>query len=97
VELKIGVLTNQILGMSGFKFSICLIILAVLLFLSGFLIGRGTISNNPESYLHALSIYTEEGDTLLELDTKSECIKIWIEDSCEVDVWTLEENGWRRR
>lgn len=83
--------------MSGFKFSICLIILAVLFFLSGFLIGRGTISDNPKSYPHALSIYTAEGDTLLELDTESECIKIWIEDSCEVDVWTLEENGWRRR
>lgn len=83
--------------MSGFKFSIYLIILAVLFFLSGFLIGRGTISNNPESYLYALSIYTEEGDTLLELDTRSEYVKVWIEDSCEVDVWTLEENGWRRR
>jgi hypothetical protein len=48
-------------------------------------------------YPHALSIYTEEGDTLLELDTMSECIKIWIGDSCGIDVWTLEENGWRRR
>ena len=48
-------------------------------------------------YPHALSIYTEKGDTLLELDTESECIKIWIEDRCEVDVWTLEEYGWRRR
>lgn len=84
--------------MSGFKFSICLIILAILFFLSGFLIGRGTISNNPESYSHTLSIYTTEGDTLLELDTRSECIKIWIGDSCEVDVWTInEEGGWTRK
>ena len=84
--------------MSGFKFSICLIILAVLFFLSGFLIGRGTISNNPESYPHTLSIYTAKGDTLLNMDTRSEYVKIWIEDSCEVDVWTInEEGGWTRK
>ena len=84
--------------MSGFKFSICLIILAVLFFLSGFLIGRGTISNNPESYPHTLLIYTAENDTLLELDTRSEYVKIWIEDSCGVDVWTInEEGGWTRK
>ena len=51
-----------------------------------------------ESYSHALSIYTAEGDTLLELETRSECIKIWIEDSCEVDVWTInKEGGWTRK
>lgn len=84
--------------MSGFKFSICLIILAVLFFLSGFLIGRGIISNNPESYPHTLSIYTAKGDTLLNMDTMSEYVKIWIEDSCEVDVWTInEEGGWTRK
>ena len=82
--------------MSGFKFSICLIILAVLFFLSGFLIGRGTISNNPESYPYTLSIYTAKGDTLLNMDTESEYVKIWVEDNGELDIWTLEENGWRR-
>ena len=84
--------------MSGFKFSIYLIILAVLFFLSGFLIGRGTISSNPESYSHTLSIYTAKGDTLLNMNTMSEYVKIWIEDSCEVDVWTInEEGGWTRK
>jgi hypothetical protein len=68
-----------------------------LFFLSGFLIGRGTINNNPESYPHTLSIYTEKGDTLLELDTRSEYVKIWIEENGELDVWTREEYGWRRK
>ena len=84
--------------MSGFKSSICLIILAVLFFLSGFLIGRGTTSNNPESYHHTLSIYTAEDDTLLELDTKSEYVKIWIKQTGELDVWVNQEDGgWIRK
>jgi hypothetical protein len=51
-----------------------------------------------ESYLHALSIYTTEGDTILDIDTNSDWVKVWIEDSCGVDVWTInEEGGWTRK
>ena len=88
--------------MSEFKFRVItgiFLIISVVLFC--IIIFRNSCRNvkveAETHYPHALSIYTEKGDTLLELDTESECIKIWIEDSCEVDVWTLEENGWRRR
>ena len=88
--------------MSEFKFSRILFLIAILGLglLVGFAIGNGKKIKPTEltkSYPHALSVYTAEGDTLLELDTRSECIKIWIGDSCDLDVWTLEENGWRRR
>ncbi len=47
---------------------------------------------------HSIILYNSQGDSLLGLDTESECIKIWIEDSCEVDVWTInEEGGWTRK
>ena len=50
-----------------------------------------------EFYPYTLSIYTAKGDTLLNMDTKSEYVKIWVEENRELDIWTLEENGWRRR
>ena len=51
-----------------------------------------------ESYSHALSIYTAEGDTILDIDTNSDWVKVWIGDSCGVDVWTInEEGGWTRK
>ncbi len=46
---------------------------------------------------HNIILYNSQGDSLLGLDTESECIKIWIEENGELDVWTLEEYGWRRR
>ena len=46
---------------------------------------------------HSIILYNSKGDSLLGLDTESECIKIWIEETGELDIWTLEENGWRRR
>ena len=46
---------------------------------------------------HSIILYNSQGDSLLGLDTESECIKIWIEENGELDVWTLEEYGWRRR
>jgi hypothetical protein len=51
-----------------------------------------------KSYSHVLSIYTEEGDTILDIDTNSDWVKVWIGDSCGVDVWTInEEGGWTRK
>jgi hypothetical protein len=51
-----------------------------------------------ESYSHVLSIYTAEGDTIFDIDTNSDWVKVWIGDSCEVDVWTInEEGGWTRK
>ena len=90
--------------MSGFKFSrlveIVLGIIALICFvtsISYFIKAKRLKIEEPKEIYHTISIYTAGGDTLLELDTRSEHVKIWIEDSCEVDVWTLEENGWRRR
>ena len=91
--------------MSGFKSKKVLTILAwVLVALLCFYVSYYVYPEKKpekqviESYPHTLSIYTAEGDTLLELDTRSEYVKIWIEDSCGVDVWTInEEGGWTRK
>jgi len=91
--------------MSGFKSNI-IIIAGVLLIvciifgsciLSYYSYNRHVKAKPELFYPHTLSIYTAEGDTLLELDTESDCIKIWIEENGEFDIWTLEENGWKRR
>ena len=48
--------------------------------------------------VHTISIYTAEGDTILDIDTNSDWVKVWIGDSCGVDVWTInEEGGWTRK
>lgn len=81
--------------MSGFKYSISLFILATLFFLSGFLIGKGTNMPDPT---HNVSFYNAEGDTILNMDTEADCIKVWIEESGELDVWTSnEDGGWTRK
>jgi len=50
-----------------------------------------------ESY-SSISLYTAEGDTILDIDTNSDWVKVWIGDSCGVDVWTInEEGGWTRK
>ena len=50
-----------------------------------------------ESYSR-ISLYTAEGDTILDIDTNSDWVKVWIGDSCGVDVWTInEEGGWTRK
>ena len=93
--------------MSEFKFSICLIILAVLFFLSGFLIGRGV---REEEY--SVTILTEKGDTIANfistqfpsfssatrIESKVDRVKIWIEKDEVLDVWVNSEvGGWRRK
>ena len=89
--------------MSGFKFSHILFLIAILGLglLVGFAIGNGKKIKPTEltkSYPHALSIYTAEGDTILDIDTNSDWVKVWIGDSCGVDVWTInEEGGWTRK
>ena len=84
--------------MSEFKFS-RLIFLAAILglgLLVGFAIGNGKRTEPVES-IHSISLYTAEGDTLLDMDMESEYVKIWLEENGELDIWTLEKYGWRRK
>ena len=88
--------------MSEFKFKVItgiFLIISVVFFC--ILIFRNSCRNvkvEAETYPHALSIYTAKGDTLLELNTTSEYVKIWIEENGELDVWTInEEGGWTRK
>ena len=86
--------------MSESKFSRLIFLISVfgLGLLVSFAIEGGKKTKSVEqSYPHILSIYTSEGDTLLNMNTESEYVKIWIEENGELDIWTLEENGWRRR
>ena len=88
--------------MSGFKFKKVLTILAWVLvallcfYISYYVYPEKKPEKLVESYPHSLSIYTAEGDTLLDMDTESEYVKIWVEENGELDIWTLEENGWKR-
>jgi hypothetical protein len=85
--------------MSEFKFNRILFLIFVfgLGLLVSFVI-EGDKKTKPieQSYPHTLSIYTAEGDTLLDMDTESEYVKIWIEENGELDIWTLGEYGWKR-
>lgn len=83
--------------MSGFKFSHVLFLISILGLglLVGFAIGNKNKTKSTDSY-HNVSLYTAEGDTLLDMDTESEYVKIWVEENGELDIWTLEENGWKR-
>ena len=91
--------------MSGFKFShLVVIVLGIIALIclatsiSYFIKAKRLKIEEPKEIYHTFSIYTAEGDTLLELDTRSECIKVWIEDSCKIDVWTInEKGGWTRK
>ena len=90
--------------MSGFKSKKVLTILAWVLvallcfYISYYVYPEKKPEKLVESYPHALSIYTEEGDTILDIDTNSDWVKVWIGDSCEVDIWTInEEGGWTRK
>ena len=89
--------------MSEFKFRVVtgiFLIISVVLFC--IIIFRNSCRNvkveAETCYPHALSIYTAEGDTILDIDTNSDWVKVWIGDSCGVDVWTInEEGGWTRK
>lgn len=90
--------------MSGFKFKVLLgelLIVCIVLgccILSNQSYNRHIKGKEPVESIHHISLYTVEGDTILDLDTNSEWVKVWIGDSCEVDVWTInKEGGWTRR
>jgi hypothetical protein len=85
--------------MSEFKFSRLLFLAAILGLglLVGFAIGNGK-RTEPTEPIHSISLYSAEGDTILDIDTNSDWVKVWIGDSCGVDVWTInEEGGWTRK
>lgn len=89
--------------MSGFKSKVLwgvLLIVCIVLgsyILSYYSYNRHIKGEEPVESIHSISLYTAEGDTILDIDTNSDWVKVWIGDSGKVDVWTLEENGWRRR
>lgn len=88
--------------MSGFKSNkICGVFLIVCMVLGSYIFyypyNQHIKGKEPVESIHSISLYTTEGDTILDIDTNSDWVKVWIGDSCVVDVWTLEENGWRRR
>ena len=84
--------------MSEFKSSRILMLVLIAFIVIDGIISYYLMKGKTENSIHSVSLYTAEGDTLLDMDTRSECIKIWIEDSCEVDVWTInEEGGWTRK
>ena len=104
MELRIGVHTKIISGMSGFKSKkICGVLLIVCIVLGSCILSyysynRHIKGKEPIESIHSISLYTTEGDTILDLDTNSDWVKVWIGDSCEVDVWTInEEGGWTRK
>ena len=85
--------------MSEFKFSRLLFLAAILGLglLVGFAIGNGK-RTEPTEPIHSISLYSAEGDTILELDTNSDWVKVWIEESGELDVWINNEiGGWTRK
>ena len=83
--------------MSEFKSSRILMLVLIAFIVIDGIISYYLMKGKTENSIHSVSLYTAEGDTLLDLDTRSEEVKIWIEENGELDVWTLEENGWRRR
>lgn len=102
MELKIGRRSNLMCVMSESKSKKVRVLFGVLLITSIFTVSWVLFFDAAYKYRqrhsHSIILYNSQGDSLLGLDTESECIKIWIEDSCEVDVWTInEEGGWRRR
>lgn len=47
---------------------------------------------------HSISLYTAKGDTILDINTNSDYVKIWVGDSGKSDVWIKqEEGGWIRK
>ena len=86
--------------MSEFKFRSMLwsgIIVAFICFILSFYFYLEAKKMKQESY-SSISLYTAEGDTILDIDTNSDWVKVWIGDSCGVDVWTInEEGGWTRK
>ena len=85
--------------MSEFKFSRILFLIAILGLglLVGFAIGNGK-RTEPTEPIHSISLYSAEGDTILELDTNSDWVKVWIEENGELDVWINNEvGGWTRK
>ena len=93
--------------MLGFKSNkigviICGVLLIVCIVLGSYILSyysynRHIKGKEPVESIHSISLYSAEGDTILELDTSSDWVKVWIEENGELDIWTLEENGWRRR
>ena len=81
--------------MSGFKFSHVLFLISILGLglLVGFAIGNKNKTKSTDSY-HNVSLYTAEGDTIFDIESDSESIKIWIEEDGELDVWTYSDEGW---
>jgi hypothetical protein len=86
--------------MSGSKFNkfifiafiICFIFCAFVSYYKWKKIGKQT------ELIHTISIYSAEGDTILNMDTEADCIKVWIEENGELDVWTSnEDGGWIRK
>lgn len=85
--------------MSGFKSKKARVLFGVLLITSIVIVSWALFFDAAyrQKPSHNIILYNSQGDSLLGLDTESECIKIWIEENGEFDVWTLEEYGWRRR
>ena len=79
--------------MSESKFRVLALVFAIFFLVDG-VISYYLMRKRTE---HNISLYTEEGDTILETESKGD-IKIWIEESGEPDVWiNQEEGGWIRK
>ena len=88
--------------MSGFKSKKVRVLFGVLLITSIVTVGWVLFFDAAYRYRrkpsHNIILYNSQGDSLLGLDIESECIKIWIEENGELDVWTInEEGGWTRK
>ncbi len=77
---------------------ILVMILSIFIIIIDVTVSYYLMRRRTENSTHSVSLYTAEGDTLLDLDTNSEWVKVWIGDSCGVDVWTInKEGGWTRK
>ena len=94
--------------MLGFKSNkigviICGVLLIVCIVLGSYILSyysynRHIKGKEPVESIHSISLYSAEGDTILELDTSSDWVKVWIEENGELDVWINNEvGGWTRK